>query len=78
MTRPPARPVVGIISNSHLVNDQYPAHAGGTMNSAAVAQVATGSLTKLWAMMMSELMVEDEPTQRRRCNCRSVPTTCTT
>lgn len=35
-----ARPVVGIISNSFLVNDQYPTHAGGTMNSDAVANVA--------------------------------------
>ncbi len=34
------RPVVGIIGNSHLINDQYPAHAGGTMNSEAVAQVS--------------------------------------
>jgi putative glutamine amidotransferase len=34
------RPVVGIISNSHLINDEYPAHAGGTMNSCAVAHVA--------------------------------------
>jgi putative glutamine amidotransferase len=34
------RPVIGIISNSHLINDQYPAHAGGTMNSEAVAEVA--------------------------------------
>ena len=34
------RPVVGIIGNSHLINDQYPAHAGGTMNSEAVAHVA--------------------------------------
>lgn len=34
------RPVVGIIGNSHLINDQYPAHAGGTMNSQAVAEVA--------------------------------------
>jgi putative glutamine amidotransferase len=34
------RPVVGIISNSHLINDQYPTHAGGTMNSDAVATVA--------------------------------------
>lgn len=36
------RPVIGIIGNSHLINDQYPAHAGGTMNSEAVAQVAGG------------------------------------
>jgi putative glutamine amidotransferase len=34
-----ARPVIGIISNSHLINDQYPTHAGGTMNSEAVAEV---------------------------------------
>lgn len=35
-----ARPIVGIIGNSHLINDQYPAHAGGSMNSHAVAQVS--------------------------------------
>jgi len=35
-----ARPVVGIIGNSYLINDEYPAHAGGTMNSCAVASVA--------------------------------------
>jgi putative glutamine amidotransferase len=35
-----ARPIVGIISNSFLINDQYPAHAGGTMNSEAVSEVA--------------------------------------
>ncbi|MCE8008881.1 gamma-glutamyl-gamma-aminobutyrate hydrolase family protein [Aestuariivita sp.] len=35
-----ARPVVGIISNSHLINDQYAVHAGGTMNSHAVAEVS--------------------------------------
>jgi putative glutamine amidotransferase len=34
------RPVVGIISNSHLINDEYPAHAGGTMNSEAVSMVS--------------------------------------
>lgn len=34
------RPVVGIIGNSHLLNDQYPAHAGGAMNSEAVACVS--------------------------------------
>lgn len=33
------RPVIGIIGNSYLVNDQYPVHAGGEMNSEAVAQV---------------------------------------
>lgn len=34
-----ARPVVGIISNTHLLNDQYQVHAGGVMNTEAVAQV---------------------------------------
>ena len=34
------RPVIGIISNSYLINDDYPTHAGGTMNSCAIAQVA--------------------------------------
>ena len=34
------RPIVGIISNQYLINDQYPAHAGGTMNSEAVSDVA--------------------------------------
>ena len=35
-----SRPVVGIISNSYLMNEQYPVHAGGVMNSVAVADVA--------------------------------------
>ena len=35
-----ARPKVGIIGNSYLINDQYPVHAGGTMNSEAVAEVS--------------------------------------
>ncbi len=34
------RPVVGIIGNSHLLNEEYPTHAGGTMNSCAVSRVA--------------------------------------
>lgn len=34
-----ARPVVGIIGNHYLINDEYPTHAGGTMNSEAVAEV---------------------------------------
>ncbi len=34
------RPIVGIISNSYLINDQYPAHANGAMNTEAVARVA--------------------------------------
>lgn len=35
-----ARPIVGIIGNQYLINDQYPAHAGGTMNSEAVSGVS--------------------------------------
>ncbi|MGJ8625505.1 MAG: gamma-glutamyl-gamma-aminobutyrate hydrolase family protein [Sulfitobacter sp.] len=35
-----ARPVVGIIGNSYLLNDQYPVHAGGQMNSDAIAGVS--------------------------------------
>jgi len=34
------RPIIGIIGNAYLINDEYPAHAGGTMNSEAVAEVA--------------------------------------
>ena len=37
-----ARPVIGIIGNHHLINDEYPTHAGGTMNSAAIAEVSCG------------------------------------
>ncbi len=36
------RPVIGIIGNSYLVNDEYPTHAGGKMTSHAVAEVAGG------------------------------------
>ncbi len=34
------RPVVGIIGNAHVLNEEYPVHVGGTMNSEAVARVA--------------------------------------
>jgi putative glutamine amidotransferase len=34
------RPVVGIIGNMTLLNETYPVHAGGTMNSEAVAEVS--------------------------------------
>lgn len=37
-----ARPVVGIIGNLHLINDQYPTHAAGTMNSRAISEVSEG------------------------------------
>ena len=35
-----ARPVIGIIGNHYLIDGSYPVHAGGTMNSEAIAQVA--------------------------------------
>ncbi|MDE0589228.1 gamma-glutamyl-gamma-aminobutyrate hydrolase family protein [Halocynthiibacter sp. C4] len=35
-----ARPVVGIIGNRFLINDEYPAHASGSMNSEAIAKVS--------------------------------------
>ena len=35
-----SRPIVGIIGNSYLMNDQYPTHTGGTMNSDAVSNVS--------------------------------------
>ncbi|MDZ4134266.1 MAG: gamma-glutamyl-gamma-aminobutyrate hydrolase family protein, partial [Paracoccaceae bacterium] len=34
------RPVVGIIGNTSMLNETYQVHAGGTMNSDAVALVA--------------------------------------
>ncbi|WP_166416165.1 gamma-glutamyl-gamma-aminobutyrate hydrolase family protein [Cochlodiniinecator piscidefendens] len=34
------RPIVGIISNRYLLNDDYPAHAGGTMNAEAISDVS--------------------------------------
>lgn len=37
---PQRRPVVGIIGNMGLMNDTYPVHASGTMNTEAVARVA--------------------------------------
>lgn len=36
----PRRPVVGIIGNSHNLNDRYPVQASGTINAEAVAQAA--------------------------------------
>lgn len=40
MARTVRRPVVGIIGNMGLLNDSYPVHVGGTMNSEAVAEVS--------------------------------------
>ncbi|SLN19524.1 gamma-glutamyl-gamma-aminobutyrate hydrolase family protein [Pseudooctadecabacter jejudonensis] len=36
------KPVIGIIGNHYLLNEEYPVHVAGTMNSAAVAHVAGG------------------------------------
>ena len=52
------RPVVGIIGNSYLINDEYPAHAGGTMNSEAVSQVA-GAIPMLIPSDPSLVTVEE-------------------
>lgn len=35
-----ARPVIGIICNQYLINDEYPVHAGGKMNSDAISVVS--------------------------------------
>ncbi|MBA97671.1 MAG: gamma-glutamyl-gamma-aminobutyrate hydrolase family protein [Sulfitobacter sp.] len=35
-----SRPVVGIVGNTSLMNDQYQVHAAGTMNTIAVAEVS--------------------------------------
>lgn len=37
-----ARPRIGIITNLHVINDSYRTHAGGVMNSEAVAEAAGG------------------------------------
>ncbi|MFX0545735.1 gamma-glutamyl-gamma-aminobutyrate hydrolase family protein [Roseovarius sp. S1116L3] len=36
------RPVIGIISNQHVIDDRYPLHGAGRMNLEAVTQVAGG------------------------------------
>ncbi len=35
-----SRPIVGIISNAYLIDDSYPVHAAGRMNTDAVAEVS--------------------------------------
>ncbi|MFN4099889.1 MAG: gamma-glutamyl-gamma-aminobutyrate hydrolase family protein [Pararhodobacter sp.] len=37
---PRKRPVVGVIGNTAVLNETYQVHAGGTMNSAAIAEVS--------------------------------------
>ena len=34
-----AKPIIGIIGNHHMINDEYPVHGGGLMNSQAVAKL---------------------------------------
>ena len=34
-----SRPVIGIMGNFYLINDQYPAHASGTMNCEAIVDL---------------------------------------
>ena len=33
------RPVIGIVGNNYMVNDEYPVHASGQMNCAVVSEV---------------------------------------
>lgn len=53
-----ARPVVGIIGNSYLINDEYPAHAAGSMNCQAVAEVS-GAVPMIVPSCPSLIDVED-------------------
>ena len=34
------RPIVGVIGNTAMLNETYPVHAGGVMNTSAIADVA--------------------------------------
>ena len=34
-----SRPVIGIMGNFYLINDQYPVHASGTMNCEAIVDL---------------------------------------
>ena len=34
------RPIVGVICNHYMINDEYPAHASGIINGEAISQVA--------------------------------------
>ncbi|PYF12769.1 putative glutamine amidotransferase [Rhodobacter viridis] len=40
MTQSAHRPVVGVIGNRGLINDRYPIHEGGQMNSCAISNVS--------------------------------------
>ncbi|WP_413720298.1 gamma-glutamyl-gamma-aminobutyrate hydrolase family protein [Silicimonas sp. MF1-12-2] len=53
-----ARPVVGIIGNHHLINDEYPTHAGGRMNCEAVRDIS-GALPLIVPADPSLVDIED-------------------
>ena len=53
-----ARPVIGIIGNSYLINDEYPAHAAGSMNCQAIAEVS-GAVPMIVPSCPSLIEVED-------------------
>jgi putative glutamine amidotransferase len=53
-----SRPRIGIITNLHIVNDSYRTHAGGVMNSAAVAE-ASGGMPLLIPADPAMVTVED-------------------
>jgi len=52
------RPVVGIIGNTHLINDEYPVQAVGQSNIEAVAQVA-GALPLMIPGLPEAVEIED-------------------
>ena len=53
-----SRPIIGVITNSHLINDQYEVHAAGVINVQAVADV-TGCLPLLVPADPAHVRVED-------------------
>lgn len=52
------RPTVGIISNHYLINDEYPAHANGSMNVDAISRVS-GALPLTFPADPSVLEIEE-------------------
>lgn len=53
-----ARPVIGIIGNPHLINDEYPTHGAGSMNCHAIAEVS-GAIPVIVPACPSLVDVED-------------------
>ncbi|MEM8979265.1 MAG: gamma-glutamyl-gamma-aminobutyrate hydrolase family protein [Pseudomonadota bacterium] len=52
------KPVIGIIGNAHLINDEYPAQAAGLMNVQAVAEVS-GALPLIVPALPDAVSVSD-------------------